>query len=306
MDWDDTFESLPTDGSQGSTGDDAIRAIKVRKREREELEHNFKDPSTQLHKPGLCSVVFVGTTAQINALSIIKSGGIAYDIEFEILKGYNGTEWIPLTRIHGDLVDLDADDHPQYLHLDKADQVIKQPFTLEGSIGGVYVGAEGNKLDGFIYKSSGILDLTFQESDNKLIRASGSFIDEGFSVGEVIYTTNADNPGPFVISAIVSSSIIEVIGTVVNSEDSSVVIFVMKKGCSQLISLSGGVQQGPEITDCIIIAVGDTNGYMYSGSSSADTLRAAFSINGSGIMPVRRGEYWKVEGAGAVYKVILA
>lgn len=305
MDWDDTFESLPTDGSQGSTGDDAIRDIKVRKREREELEHNFKDPSTQLHKPGLCSVVFVGTTAQINALSIIKSGGIAYDIELEILKGYNGTEWIPLTRIHGDLVNLGADDHPQYLHLDKADQVIKQPFTLEGSIGGVYVGAEGNKLEGLIYKSSGILDLTFQEDGNRLIRASGSFIDEGFSVGEVIFTTNVDNPGPFVIANIVSASIMDVVGTVVDATDETVVLFVAKKGFSQLIPASTGVQQGPELTDCIIVVTGGY-GVFYSGTTSANTMRAAFSTYNAGFVPVQRGEYWKYDGVGAVYKVILA
>ena len=305
MDWDDTFESLPTDGSQGSTGDDAIRAIKVGKREREELEHNFEDPSTQLHKPGLCSVVFVGTTAEISALAIIKSGGVAYDTKLEVLKGFNGTEWIPLARIHADLLNLDVDDHPQYLHLDKADQVIEQPFTLEGSIGGVYVGAEGNKLDGLIYKSSGILDLIFQESDNRLIRASGSFVDEGFSVGEVIYTTNEDNPGPFVISNIVSPSIIEVVGTVVDATDSTVVLFVMKKGCSQLVSVTGGVQYGPEITDCIIIALGNS-GTMYSGTLSADTLYVGFSTYGSGIMPVSRGMYWKYDGVGVVYKVILA
>lgn len=305
MDWDDTFESLPTDGSQGSTGDDAIRDIKVGKREREELEHNFEAPSTQLHKPGLCSVVFVGTTAEINALSIIKSGGIAYDTELEVLKGFNGTEWIPLARIHADLLNLDADDHPQYLHLDKAGQTISQSFTTKGSIGGVYIGAEGNKLDGLIYKSSGILDLIFQESDNTLIRASGSFIDEGFSVGEVIYTTNTDNPGPFVVSSIVSPSIMEVVGTVVDATDSTVVLFVMKKGFSQLVPAATGVQNGPEITDCIIVVTGGY-GVFYSGTTSADTRRAAFSTYNAGFVPVRRGEYWKYDGVGAVYKVILA
>ena len=305
MDWDDTFESLPTDGSQGATGDDAIRAIKVGKREREELEHNFKDPSTQLHKPGLCSVVFVGTTSQISALDIFKSGGIAYDIELEVLKGFNGTEWVPLNRIHADLANLDADDHPQYLHLDKEGQTISKAFTIEGSIGGVYVGAEGTKLEGLIYRSSGILDLTFQESDNRLIRASGSFIDEGFSVGEVIFTTNVDNPGPFVIANIVSASIMDVVGTVVDATDETVVLFVAKKGFSQLIPASTGVQQGPELTDCIIVVTGGY-GVFYSGTTSAGTIRAAFSTYNAGFVPVRRGEYWKYDGVGAVYKVILA
>lgn len=305
MDWNDTFESLPTDGSQGSEGDDAIRDTKVGKREREELEHNFQDPSTQLHKPGLCSVVFVGTTSEINALSIIKSGGIAYDTELEVLKGFNGTEWVPLNRIHADLLNLDVDDHPQYLHLNKVGQTISQAFTTEGSIGGVYVGAEGNKLDGLIYKSSGILDLIFQESDNTLIRASGSFIDEGFSVGEVIYTTNTDNPGPFVVSNIVSPSIMEVIGTVVDATDSTVVLFVMKKSFSQLVPAATGVQNGPEITDCIIVVTGGY-GVFYSGTTSADTRRAAFSTYNAGFVPVQRGEYWKYDGVGAVYKVILA
>ena len=46
------------------------------------------------HKPGLCSVCYLGTTAEINSdLSSAKAGAIAYDTTLGVLKRHDGTDW---------------------------------------------------------------------------------------------------------------------------------------------------------------------------------------------------------------------
>jgi len=81
--------------------------------------------------------------------------------------------------------------------------------------------------DGFIFEpddhailkniqtNSGAISITFSESAKTITRGSGSFIADGFVIGNQITTNAALNPGPFVITA-VEALIITVGETVVD------------------------------------------------------------------------------------------
>ena len=66
-----------------------------------------------------------------------------------------------------------------------------------------------------IKATSGSISITFTASDKRITRSSGSFVTDGFVVGNKITTTATLNPGPFTIAAI-SALYIEVSETVVD------------------------------------------------------------------------------------------
>jgi hypothetical protein len=121
--WDASFEGDPHDTDLASAGATEIRELKVAVSEREELEHNFKAGTQPLHKGGKCSILFVGTTTEINALTGMggsaASNTVAWDTTLKVFKRYTGAAWIITDFDHGQLSGLTDDDHTQYLHLDK-------------------------------------------------------------------------------------------------------------------------------------------------------------------------------------------
>lgn len=78
---------------------------------------------------------------------------------------------------------------------------------------GVYI-REKNK--------TGTIALQFVAATKKIIRTSGSFVTDGFEVGQRIYTSQGSNQGPFTIAA-VSALEITVNETLVNAGGSPVV-----------------------------------------------------------------------------------
>jgi len=89
--WDSTFETSPADTDEIKYGAGKIRELKTAISEREEVEHDFK--STGKHKPGKCSVLYKGTTSEINALTGMSEGAIAYDETLGKLKIYTDAAW---------------------------------------------------------------------------------------------------------------------------------------------------------------------------------------------------------------------
>jgi len=58
-----------------------------------------------------------------------------------------------------------------------------------------------------IKATSGALSITFSNSAKTIVRGSGSFIDDGFVVGNKITTDSANNPGPFYVTTIADLTI---------------------------------------------------------------------------------------------------
>jgi hypothetical protein len=142
--WDTAFEASPPDtGEDAAYGAERIRDTKIGARERLDVEHNFSNltpnTGTGRHKPGKVSVAFEGTTAEINALTGMAQGCIAFDTDLNVFKVYSGAAWISRGGLdHGALAGLADDDHPQYLNLTKASQTITQNVGV----------AEGVTIDG--------------------------------------------------------------------------------------------------------------------------------------------------------------
>ena len=136
--WDATFEANPEDSDDLEYGAEEIRSLKLATSERAELEHNFKTGTQPFHKGGKCSVVYLGTTAEINALTDMGGDAhnvtLAWDTTLKVLKYYNGSAWTVVDADHGLLSGKGDDDHTQYLHLNKAAQSIAQSILMGAAV----------------------------------------------------------------------------------------------------------------------------------------------------------------------------
>ena len=132
--WDGAFEASPADVDELKYGANKIRELKAAISEREELEHDFKVGAQPFHKAGKCSVLYVGTTTEINALTGMPAGSIAWDTTLTVFKKYSGTAWEVCQYDHGGLAGLADDDHPQYLKLDKTGQTLSQNLAVSAGI----------------------------------------------------------------------------------------------------------------------------------------------------------------------------
>lgn len=309
--WNNDYEGIPSDISVSDNGDDGIRSIKANTSIRLELEHNFKDESTPYHKEGLCSVLFSGTTAEINTLTGVPVGGVAYDTEVEVLKVYNGTSWIIQVVSHSQLSGLTADDHSEYLNLTKVSQEIEENIGIKtlGTLGGIDPSIDSARIDSLFIKTILALDLIFDAAGKEIRREdTGSFIDDGFIVGDVIHTYSTNNAGPFTIET-VTDTIMIVVETVVDESSIDISIYTLRKGFTDMYSTSfnNNSTYGPELLDCIVWAVAPSYGSVayikgFSGNNSANTLRvASYRTSNTGMhpfgvsaFPVRRGQYWRV------------
>lgn len=101
-----TFDKTKPLGSDlANTLDTVIQNLQYAISERYELEHIALDSSATgatestnpqaqgRHNPGKVSAVYIGTTAQIAALTGMTSGALAYDTTLRVLKIYNGSNW---------------------------------------------------------------------------------------------------------------------------------------------------------------------------------------------------------------------
>lgn len=315
--WNSDYEAVPSDTSISDNGDDVIRSIKTETSLRLELEHNFKAAGTPYHKEGLCSVLFSGTTNEINALHS-PIGSVAFDTEVKVLKVYNGTSWITQAINHTTLSGLAAIEHTGYLNLTGTDQELEESIGIQdlNTLGGIDLSIDNFKIDFLFGKTIPALELDFVSVGKEIRRsdANGSFADDGFVVGDVIWTYSTNNPGPFSLE-IVSDTIMVVTETVVDESDVDVSVFTLYREFGTYVGdyVSGRVY-GPALKDCLVWAIVRSpiegaihNIKGYSGDEDdADTLtlRVATSVEVSSIrdnlaasispFPVRQGQYWRV------------
>lgn len=98
-------ESTPLGTDLASGGDEMFRNDKAAVIERLELEHNALDSSATgattkenaaaqgRHLPGRVSAFYIGTTAEIEALTGMCEGACAYDTDLAVIKIYDGSVW---------------------------------------------------------------------------------------------------------------------------------------------------------------------------------------------------------------------
>ena len=95
--WD---EKLPSGGESKSLGDNRIKELKNQIRERLTTEHSAiteeVGDAKLLHLPGKTSVLYYGTTTQINALTGMSEGALAFDTTIGALKIYTSGAWTVL------------------------------------------------------------------------------------------------------------------------------------------------------------------------------------------------------------------
>ena len=95
--WDET---LPPGSESKSLGDNRIKELKNQIRERLATEHSTiteeVGDAKLLHLPGKTSVLYYGTTTQINALTGMSEGALAFDTTIGALKIYTSSAWTVL------------------------------------------------------------------------------------------------------------------------------------------------------------------------------------------------------------------
>jgi len=95
--WDET---LPPGKESKSLGDNRIQELKNQIRERLATEHSAiteeVGDAKLLHLPGKTSVLYYGTTDQINALTGMSEGALAFDTTIGALKIYTSSTWTVL------------------------------------------------------------------------------------------------------------------------------------------------------------------------------------------------------------------
>ena len=96
--WDET---LPPGSESKSLGDNRIKELKNQIRERLATEHSTiteeVGDAKLLHLPGKTSVLYYGTTDQINALTGMSEGALAFDTTIGALKIYTSSAWTVLS-----------------------------------------------------------------------------------------------------------------------------------------------------------------------------------------------------------------
>lgn len=161
--WNTAFEEVPAGIDSAVDGPEVIRTLKTAISERGEVEHNFKNGTIPFHKPGKCSVMYMGNTAAIAALTNVSEGCIAFNNAALVIDLYytkDGTPgWNVVTIPHNKLDGLYLkppsewadppvgedpgtpeyyDHHTQYVELDGSGQTLVQDLSV----------AEGITIDG--------------------------------------------------------------------------------------------------------------------------------------------------------------
>lgn len=136
--WNAAFEASPADTDEAKYGANKIRELKTAISDRLDLEMNFSAGTTPLIKAGIASVLYRGTFAAMTALSSPSEGAMALTTDTSIWYVYAGSAWEELTPRHSALANLSADDHPQYVNINKVSQTLVQSLSV----------AAGKTIDG--------------------------------------------------------------------------------------------------------------------------------------------------------------
>jgi len=216
-----------------------------------------------------------------------------------------------MAPVHSDLADLDADDHPQYLSLNKASQTLTESLAVSNAkeIDGIDIDVAGGKLNAFVEESTGSQLVTFvantEDDPGEIISDEDAFGD--FSVGDLLYTTSTTNPGPFEVKEVVSDKVITTDDAVLDEAEAECVVFKLT-GRFGSVQVFGSINTSYTAEqDCLILATISCPSWIppkvqdfvvYCGLS----LTVAGSIvGGSGasnygslMMYVKKGQAWQV------------
>lgn len=312
--WDSNYSNTPLRGDERKYGARHLRELKLRLSERGELEHNFKAGTRPFHKAGLCTILFIGTTAEIAALASPTEGCVAYDTTLKGLKVYTSGVWTLLGSSHSALEGLTEDDHTQYFNLDKAGQIVTKDLGLGAGvlINSVDVTSLYAGLNSRFLVNTGLVDISFAGTEIRR-HDGGSFITDGFALNDTIWSSNALNLGPFRITTL-TATVLVVQGTITDHIASKAVLYKMREGFGAWDGTYAiNTTYGPEAKDCFVSAVGVLSQSSSLGSgkisamlnilvetSSSPTLKRgtiAEQIHGGYlglVVPVKAGEYWRV------------
>lgn len=231
--WDTTYEASPADSDEAKHGASKIRDLKETIYDRMEVEHNFSTVGSPMHRAGKCSVCYYGTTTQINALTAMSEGCIAYDSTLKRFKIYTSSAWIALDIDH-DTLSLSAltNPHTQYVRLSAAGQTIVQATTFSALItasaglavtGNITmagtglvdtrdVSADGAKLDalpyqtGFQARTTGLLkDTIYLATNDGFVTL---FIGSVAAYNIVFYAEYAVTPPTVIIGGLLNSGVV--------------------------------------------------------------------------------------------------
>lgn len=313
--WDSNYSNTPLRGDERKYGARHLRELKLRLSERGELEHNFKAGTRPFHKAGLCTILFIGTTAEIAALASPTEGCVAYDTTLKGLKVYTSGVWTLLGSSHSAFEGLTEDDHTQYFNLDKAGQIVTKDLGLGAGvlINSVDVTSLYAGLNSRFLVNTGMVDISFAGTEIRR-HDGGSFITDGFALNDTIWSSNALNLGPFRITTL-TATVLVVQGTITDHIASKAVLYKMGEGFGAWDGTYAiNTTYGPEAKDCFVSAVGvlsqSSSGAgsgkisamlnILVGTSSPPTLKrgtVAEQIQGRYlglVVPVKAGEYWRV------------
>jgi len=311
--WDSNYSNTPRRGDERKYGAKHLRELKLRLSERGELEHNFKAGTRPFHKAGLCTVLFIGTTAEIAALSSPTEGCVAYDTELKGLKVYTSGVWTLLDASHSALEGLSEDDHTQYFNLDKAGQIITKDLGLGAGvlINGVDVTTLYSGLNSRFLVNTDMVDLSFAGTEIRR-HDGGSFIADGFALNDTIWSSNALNLGPFRITTL-TDTVLVVQGTIIDHIASKAVLYKIREGFGEWEgSYSLSTTYGPEEKDCFIsciciapklevfsysrgvsLRVSATPSFAPAASRATVFANVNAAVWIGVVGPVKAGEYWR-------------
>ena len=320
--WDSNYSNTPLRGDERKYGAKHLRELKLRLSERGELEHNFKAGTRPFHKAGLCTILFIGTTAEIAALASPTEGCVAYDTTLKGLKVYTSGVWTLLDASHSALEGLNGDDHTQYFNLDKAGQVVTENLGLGAGvlINSVDITTLYSGLNDRFLVNTEMVDLSFAGTEIRR-HDGGSFITDGFALNDTIWSSNALNLGPFRITTL-TATVLVVQGTVTDHIASKAVLYKMREGFGAWDGTYAiNTTYGPEPKDCFVSAVGVLiNGgtgcsepsivsamlnILVDATSPPSTKRGTIAEQVVGrylglVVPVKAGEYWRVYPEGDI------
>jgi hypothetical protein len=283
-------ESVPAQSDPTRYGALRIRTLKLDVRERLALEHIFGVGTTTdgQHKPGLCGICYVGTTAEIAALSSPPGGAIAFDTDLGVFKYYDSAVWssVSVTGFTG---------NPASMLLTDTGLVSPQ--------GRFRIYCDDNIVSIDAYQDSLTWGSIFQFSRDGSVGASGALNMGGFKVTDV---ANATTTGDALNYAHKSAATLD-------HPDSSVTYAKLAADAKRAFGayaakVNDTVYQAA--SDGFVVAYTGTlswsNALILVGDSNPPTMAAAYvAIAGadaqfSMMTPVASGQYWKTTSCAVV------
>ena len=275
--------AIPAQTDPARYGALRVRTLKIDVQQRLALEHIFGISTTTdgQHKPGLCGICYVGTTAEVEALAATApNGSLAFDITLGVFKYMVTGVWysVSVTGFTGSPSSL--------LLTDTGETTPNGRFRIL---------CDEDIVSVDTYSDALAWETIFQFKRDGTCEASGDVVMGGSKVtglGDATINGDAlryehktaatlDHPDLSVTAAKLAAGIIPALGTwAVKANDTSYLAE----------------------TDGFVVGWGDNlNGYLYTDASNPPTTARWQCVTGGGaysysfFSPVKKGQYWKAD-----------